>query len=96
VTAAGLPGGQTETGKWLLKAMDAVERRTTSSREKMRWIKSSLEIRARMEELAFQMQQDAKSRWVYEWPMKTKVKVASQGIVGQKTVETVEGMVEAC
>jgi hypothetical protein len=36
--------------------------------------KELTEIRARMEELAFQMQQDAKSRWVYEWPMKTKVK----------------------
>jgi hypothetical protein len=29
-------------------------------------------IRDRMDELALQMQQDVKSRWVYEWPMKTK------------------------
>jgi hypothetical protein len=36
--------------------------------------KELTEIRARMEELAFRMQQDEKSRWVYEWPMKTKVK----------------------
>jgi hypothetical protein len=49
--------------------------------------KELTEIRARMEELAFQMQQDAKSRWVYEWPMKTKVKWPVKEIVGQKTVE---------
>ena len=33
-----------------------------------------IEIRERMEELALWMQQDAKLHWVYEWPMKTKVK----------------------
>jgi hypothetical protein len=32
------------------------------------------EIRAQMEKLAFKMQQDAKVHWVYEWPMKKKVK----------------------
>jgi hypothetical protein len=32
-------------------------------------------MRARMDELAFEMQQNAKPRWVYEWPMrKSKVK----------------------
>jgi hypothetical protein len=36
--------------------------------------KDLTKIRARMEELALQMRQDARSRWVYEWPMKTKVK----------------------
>jgi hypothetical protein len=32
------------------------------------------EIRARMEKLAFKMQQDEKAHWVYEWPMKNKEK----------------------
>jgi hypothetical protein len=32
------------------------------------------EIRARMEELALWMQQNAKPRWVYEWPMRIKSK----------------------
>jgi hypothetical protein len=32
------------------------------------------EIRARMEKLTLKMQQDAKVHWVYEWPMKKKVK----------------------
>jgi hypothetical protein len=36
--------------------------------------KELAEIRVRMEELALQMQQDGRSHWVYEWPMKTKVK----------------------
>jgi hypothetical protein len=36
--------------------------------------KELAEIRARMEELALRMHQDAKPHWVYEWPMKTKVK----------------------
>jgi hypothetical protein len=36
--------------------------------------KELTEIRARMEELALWVQQNAKARWVYEWPMKTKVK----------------------
>jgi hypothetical protein len=42
--------------------------------EKVEMDKELVEIRARMDELALRMQQDAKSRWVYEWPMKTKVK----------------------
>jgi hypothetical protein len=36
--------------------------------------KELMEIRERMEELAFQMQQDAKTRWVYEWPLRRKEK----------------------
>jgi hypothetical protein len=32
------------------------------------------EIREKMERLAFKMKQDAKVDWVYEWPMKKKVK----------------------
>jgi hypothetical protein len=32
------------------------------------------EIRARMEQLALKMQQNAEACWVYEWPMKNKVK----------------------
>jgi hypothetical protein len=32
------------------------------------------EIRARMEQLTLKMQQNAKAHWVYEWPMKKKVK----------------------
>jgi ribosomal protein L35 len=56
----------------------------------MRWTKNSLEIRAEWKKFALQMQQDAKAHWVYEWPMKRKRKVASQEIVGQKTVKAIE------
>jgi hypothetical protein len=36
--------------------------------------KELTEIRARMEELALRVQQNTKTHWVYEWPMKKKVK----------------------
>jgi hypothetical protein len=36
--------------------------------------KELIEIRERMEEFSFRMQQDVKPRWVCEFPMKTKVK----------------------
>jgi hypothetical protein len=32
------------------------------------------EMNARMDELALEMQQNTRPRWVYEWPMKTKIK----------------------
>jgi len=32
------------------------------------------DIRARMENISFKMQQDVKVHWLYEWPMKNKVK----------------------
>jgi hypothetical protein len=33
-----------------------------------------VEIRVRMEELALQIQEDAKTHWVYEWPLRRKAK----------------------
>jgi hypothetical protein len=54
------------------------------------------EIRAQMEKLAFKMQQDAKVHWVYEWPMKKKVKWPVQEIVGQRTTKAVESVAEVC
>jgi len=42
-------------------------------------------IRARMDELAFWMQHDARSRWIYEWPMKkTKVKWLVRELVARR------------
>jgi hypothetical protein len=32
------------------------------------------EVRARMEELALRVQQNAKTHWVYEWPLRRKAK----------------------
>jgi hypothetical protein len=54
------------------------------------------EVRERMENLAFKMQQDAKAHWVYEWPMKKKGEMASSEIVGQRTKKVDKRMVEAC
>jgi hypothetical protein len=36
--------------------------------------KELIEVRARMEDLALQVQQNTKTHWVYEWPMRRKVK----------------------
>ena len=36
--------------------------------------KELIEIRVRMEEHALWVQKNTKTHWVYEWPMKTKVK----------------------
>jgi hypothetical protein len=46
--------------------------------------KELTEIRARMEELALWMQQDAKLHWVYEWPMKMKVKWPIKELLAQR------------
>jgi hypothetical protein len=45
------------------------------------------EIRERMEKLVFKMQEDARAHWVYEWPMKKRVKWPSKEIVGQRNRE---------
>jgi hypothetical protein len=36
--------------------------------------KELAEIRERMEELALRVQQNAKTHWVYEWPLRRKAK----------------------
>jgi len=46
--------------------------------------KELIEIREKMEELALQMQQDEKSHWVYEWPMKMKVKWPVRELVARR------------
>jgi hypothetical protein len=46
--------------------------------------KELAEIRERMDELALQMQHNAKSRWVYEWPMKMKAKWMIQELVAMR------------
>jgi hypothetical protein len=46
--------------------------------------KELAEIIARMEILAFQMQGDAKSKWVYEWPMKTKEKWSVKELLARR------------
>jgi hypothetical protein len=55
------------------------------------------ELRVDIENLALKMQQKDKPRRVYEWPMKEeKIKMASQGVDGQKTTKDVNRMVEVC
>jgi hypothetical protein len=63
--------------------MNVVQEDTTSRKE-IEIDKELSEIRARMEQLAFQMQQSARARWVYEWPMKTKVKWSIQKLLARE------------
>jgi hypothetical protein len=44
-----------------------------------------------MEILALQMHQNAKSRWVYEWPMKTKIKWLVRGLVARRHQRLLKG-----
>jgi hypothetical protein len=54
------------------------------------------EIRAKMERLAFKMQQEAKVHWRYEWPLKRTTKWHVRKVVGQKETTGVEKVVEIC
>jgi hypothetical protein len=53
--------------------------------------KELAEIRARMDELALRMQQNAKSRWVYEWPMKTKEKWPVRELMAKRQQRLLKG-----
>jgi hypothetical protein len=55
------------------KGYTSAGRKDPELMRKAEWDEELAEMRARMDELALEMQQNAKSRWVYEWPMrKTK------------------------
>jgi hypothetical protein len=74
VTTIGFPGGQTE-GRMTTEGHVHSGNKNFQQQENVALDKNLVEIRARMDELEFGMQQDTKSRWVYEWPMKkTKIK----------------------
>jgi hypothetical protein len=54
------------------------------------------EIRERMEQLTLKMQRDAKAHWVYEWPMKKKVKWPVKRLLARGQQQVVEEVVEVC
>jgi hypothetical protein len=67
------------------------------------------EIRARMEELALRVQQNAKTHWVYEWPLRRKAKWPVKKLLARrqqrllrrwlryvKSLRATEEMVHAC
>jgi hypothetical protein len=58
---------------------------------KAEWDEELAEMRARMDELAFEMQQNAKSRWVYEWPMKTKEKWPVKELMARRQCRLLRG-----
>ena len=46
--------------------------------------KEIAEVRARMEELALRVQWNAKTHWVYEWPLRRKAKWPVQNLLARK------------
>jgi hypothetical protein len=60
--------------KMATKGYTSAGRKDPELMSKDKWDEELTEMNARMDELALEMQQNAKSGWVYEWPMKTKEK----------------------
>jgi hypothetical protein len=71
--------------------------------------KELTEVRARMEELALRVQQNAKTHWVYEWPLRRKAKWPVKKLLARrqqrllrrwlryvKSLRATEEMVHAC
>jgi hypothetical protein len=73
VTAAGFPGGKIDN-KMAIEGHRYAGRKNPELMSKVEIDEELADIRARDGKLALRMQQNAKSRWVYEWPMKTKEK----------------------
>jgi deoxycytidylate deaminase len=96
VTATGFPGGQTEGRKMATEGHRRDGKKIHQQPSKDEMDKELAEIRARMEELALQMQQDARSHWVYEWPMKMKVKWPVRELLARRQRRLLKMMVEAC
>jgi hypothetical protein len=70
VTTTGFPGGQTKGRKLATEGHRCDGKKNHQQLRKVEVDKELTEIRERMEILALQMQHNARSRWVYEWPMK--------------------------
>ena len=46
--------------------------------------KELAEVRERMEELALRVQQNAKTHWVYEWPLRRKAKWSIKKLLAKR------------
>jgi hypothetical protein len=58
--------------------------------------KELAEIRARMEELALRVQQNAKTHWVYEWPLRRKAKWPVKKLLAKGQQRLLRRMAEVC
>ena len=52
--------------------------------ENTAWDKELYEVKGEMDELELQVQQEEKSHWVYEWPMKTKIKWQVKALMAKR------------
>jgi hypothetical protein len=91
VTATDFPREQIEGRNMATEGHRCDGKKNHQQQENVARVKELDEIRARMEILALWMQQNAKSRWVYEWPMKTRVKWPIQELVARRHQKLLKG-----
>jgi hypothetical protein len=91
VTAIDLPGGKIDNNM-VTKGCTSAGRKDPELMSRDESDEELTEMRARMDELAFEMQQNAKSRWVYEWPMrKAKEKWPFKELMGRRQHRLLRG-----
>jgi hypothetical protein len=56
--------------------------------------KELAKIRSRMEELALRMQQDARTHWVYEWPLRRKAKWPVKELLARRQWRLLKGLLK--
>jgi hypothetical protein len=91
VIAAGFPGGQTEGRKMATKGHRRDGKKIHQQPSKDEMDKEITEIRSRKEDFALQMQRDARSHWVYEWPMRMKVKWLVREMLARRQRRLIRG-----
>jgi hypothetical protein len=64
--------------------MGVVTGKTTKQKKNPEMDLELTEVRERIEHLALRMQQDAKTHWVYEWPLRRKVKWPVQYLLARR------------
>jgi hypothetical protein len=77
-----------------LKAIGVVEERTAKQKIKAEMDKELKEIRAEMDRLMLNMQQESQVHWRYEWPMKKKIKMACPKLLARRKQQGVEEVAE--
>jgi hypothetical protein len=91
VIVVGLSGGEIEDRKMAIEGHACSGNNNHHQQENAARDKELTEIRARMDELSLWVQQDTKSRWVYEWPMKTKIKCLVRELVPRRQQRLLKG-----
>jgi hypothetical protein len=84
------PGGQIDN-KMATEGHRCAGRKDPELMRKLKGMKNSLRSGQGWMNLQFEMQQDAKSRWVYEWPMRTKEKWPVKELMAKRQQRLLRG-----